>query len=142
MSEGIKVGDFTSRSRILELVFPVGAIYQSFQPKSPAEWLGGTWEMLEEGRTVVAAGGKYAVGSVGGEEEHTLTKDELAEHYHDMFTIEGSTGIIYAKYSAIAAGSTAEEKEGYGGNSARTGKNQPHNNMPPYIAAYIWRRIA
>lgn len=23
-----------------------------------------------------------------------------------------------------------------------TGSNQPHNNLPPYIAIYIWKRIA
>ena len=23
-----------------------------------------------------------------------------------------------------------------------TGGNQPHNNMPPYLAVYIWKRVA
>ncbi len=25
--------------------------------------------------------------------------------------------------------------------TANTGGNQPHNNMPPYLAVYIWKRI-
>ena len=23
-----------------------------------------------------------------------------------------------------------------------TGRNQPHNNMPPYLAVYVWKIIA
>lgn len=61
MAEGIKVGDTASRGRILDLVYPVGTVYKSFNPKSPAEWLGGTWEKIE-GRVLLGAGEEYPVG--------------------------------------------------------------------------------
>lgn len=36
---------------------------------------GGTWEKIED-RFLLAAGSKYASGSVGGEESHSLTIEE------------------------------------------------------------------
>lgn len=54
-------------------------------------------------------------------------------------------------YTAGSTGGTtsfmtvqANDKKGYSGNvnTLYTGGNQPRNNMPPYLAVYMWRRTA
>ena len=120
--------------------YPVGAIYMSVFDTSPASLFGGTWERLKD-RFLLAAGDTYAAGDTGGEAEHTLTVDEMPKHNHDF----------QASYSDIATGSEVNGKILAGGdynswlwNFAKTndsGWNAPHNNMPPYLAVYMWARV-
>lgn len=121
--------------------YPVGAIYISTAATSPASLFGGTWERLKD-RFLLAAGDTYTAGATGGEAEHTLTVNEMPQHNHDF----------QASYSDIATGSEVNGKILAGGdantwlwNFARTnnsGGNAPHNNMPPYLAVYMWVRTA
>ena len=73
---------------------------------------------------------------------NTLTVNEMPQHNHDF----------NASYNEIATGSEAGWKILAGGyryqwlwNFAQTnysGGNAPHNNMPPYLAVYMWVRTA
>lgn len=125
--------------KIRDEFFPVGAIWQSTNPKSPAELLGGTWEAIESGRFLVAAGGDYAVGSKGGEKEHILKSVELPKSINLYYTDgSGSSGIgaISAKVAYLNASTLMNFNVG-----VKDG-GQPHENRPPYYAVYMWRRIA
>ena len=108
-------------------------------PTSPAEILGGTWEQIKD-RFILAAGDTYASGSTGGEATHTLTVDEMPQHIHSL-------GYMY-KYSDDNTGRPQLANNGtvfvrYEETfSENAGGNQPHNNMPPYFAVYIWKRVA
>ena len=108
-------------------------------PTSPAEILGGTWEQIKDS-FILAAGDTYASGSTGGEATHTLTVDEMPQHIHSL-------GYMY-KYSGDNTGSPQLVDNGtvwihYEETfSENAGGNQPHNNMPPYRAFYVWQRIA
>ena len=64
--------------------YPVGAIYMSMSPTSPAEIFGGTWEALDEGRVLIGANTEYPVGATGGEKTHALTTVEMPSHNHTM----------------------------------------------------------
>ena len=120
--------------------YPVGAIYMSIFDTSPASLFGGTWERLKD-RFLLAAGDTYQALTMGGEAEHTLTVDEMPKHNHDF----------QASYSDVATGSEVNGKILAGGdynswlwNFAKTndsGWNAPHNNMPPYLAVYMWARV-
>lgn len=108
-------------------------------PTSPAEILGGTWEQIKDS-FILAAGDTYASGSTGGEATHTLTVDEMPQHIHSL-------GYMY-KYSDDNTGRPqlvnngtvfVQYEETF---SENAGGNQPHNNMPPYFAVYIWKRVA
>ena len=120
--------------------YPVGAIYMSVFDTSPASLFGGTWERLKD-RFLLAAGDTYEALTMGGEAEHTLTVNEMPQHNHDF----------QASYSEAATGSEVNGKILAGGddnswlwNFARTndsGWNAPHNNMPPYLAVYMWARV-
>lgn len=50
---------------LTDLFYPVGSIYMSTNPTSPAVKFGGTWEQIKD-RFLVSAGGNYAVNATGG----------------------------------------------------------------------------
>ena len=130
---------------LLDMVYPVGSIYLSVSGTDPQTLFGGTWARLED-VFFLAAGAKHAAGSTGGEESHILTEPEIAPHKHAIaYGPESSasgTGFPYG----IAAGSATNSAggRGYASNlgTFSAGGGQPHNNMPPYLAVYTWKRTA
>ena len=61
--------------------YPVGAIWQTATELDPADLFGGTWELIEN-RSLIGAGNKYQLGEEGGEDEVTLTVEQLPVHKH------------------------------------------------------------
>lgn len=125
------------RAMFLNSVYPVGSIYMSVNSTSPADLFGGTWEALED-RFLLGASSNYSAGSTGGEAEHTLTIDEMPPHYHEIpWNLAGSGRRGTNNYTDSA---------GFNGNSQYNtdtrGGGEPHNNMPPYLAVYMWKRTA
>lgn len=126
--------------------------WASDDPTSPASFIGGTWEQIKD-CFILAAGDTYAAGSTGGEAKHSLTKLENGPHSHEVVALgndewyyrtSNPVGIkfqtqYHTLINDISIVGTADEFSGYlATNSSGTG--QPHNNMPPYTATYIWRR--
>lgn len=132
-------GDAVTLGALLDAVYPVGAVYISFNETSLALRLGGTWERIKD-RFLLAAGDTYASGETGGETAHTLTVDELPSHTHELSTRFQSDAGSWYPIPPMSANSGTEDKriEAIG----HTGGSQPHNNMPPYIAVYMWKRTA
>lgn len=122
---------------------PVGSYYWSSQPTDPASLFGGTWEQIED-KFVFAASGQHPAGETGGEEKHTLTVDEIPSHNHSHNTSEGGNLEVLEDGGSVAGfyAQWGYGKQDSGIYTAKTGGNQPHNNMPPYIVAYCWRRTA
>ena len=121
---------------IINIVYPVGSIYISVNSTSPASLFGGTWEQIKD-RFLLAAGDTYKAGATGGEATHTLTVDEMPTHSH-------LTGISHSDTGSYVSGmqSAVVHFDYDGGPTSNTGGNQPHNNMPPYLAVYVWKRVA
>jgi hypothetical protein len=121
--------------KIALAVYPVGSIYMSVNSTSPATLFGGTWERLEN-RFLLGAGSDYAAGTTGGEAEHTLTVNEMPSHRHTILaTTQGTAfGSNYINPSNGSRNSTDQTE--------LTGGGQAHNNMPPYLAVYMWKRTA
>lgn len=132
-------------SNIVDLVYPIGSIYMSMSETSPDQLFGGIWERIHD-RFLLAAGNSYGVGQTGGESTHTLTVAEMPNHGHDNIYIMSDGAQLRITYENQANPGT-----GYGagigvnGNNnirvTSTGGGQPHNNMPPYLAVYMWKRI-
>jgi len=129
---------------LLELIYPVGSIYLSASPASPASLMGGTWEQLKDA-FLLGAGDNYTAGSTGGEAEHTLTTNEMPSHAHQNANLaawpvtekgDAEWSVNYTPMSSAPFPYTEWQSPGYvGGNAA-------HNNMPPYLTVYMWKRVA
>ena len=140
----------TKFSEIIRAIYPVGAIFISTDSTSPATLFGGTWERIKD-TFLLAAGTTYAAGTTGGEATHTLTEAELASHIHQIRSDGGAKTYLVATNGSGSDGpdySFDDSSHDYGGNvsgtfyATATGGNQPHNNMPPYLAVYVWKRTA
>lgn len=71
----------TGTDDLLNLLYPVGAIYISVVDSSPASRLGGVWTRIEE-KFLYGASDSYAVNSQGGRSTVALTTSELPSHTH------------------------------------------------------------
>lgn len=128
--------------------YPIGAIYMSLSSTSPAQLFGGTWERIKQKFLFAAdSGSGYLAGSEGGEIAVTIDISQMPKHNHGIrlwnyYDKSGGT-VSYSKPS-----STIDNADG-GGFSERPdlaitekGEGKAHNNMPPYLAVYMWKRIS
>lgn len=127
--------------QILGLVHPVGSIYMSINNVSPATLFGGKWVQIK-GRFLLGASDVYKANTTGGEEKHALTTDEMPEHRHSIYYPNsggpyGDAAISYPEGSGTDKTWEAEmcKTQSAGGSAA-------HNNMPPYLVVYMWRRLS
>lgn len=143
--------------------YPVGSIYISANDTNPSNLFGGTWEQIKD-RFLLGASEKYTNGSIGGEEEHTLTEKELPAHFHsgiqvnnpkrtnfdyigseradagawNKTTNNNTVGAYqYANYNGFTGPFTADNSK-----TGSVGSGEAHNNMPPFLAVFIWKRIS
>lgn len=138
---------------LFDIIYPIGSIYITFNETSPADTVGGTWELLKNTFLYSSAD---ATGTIGGEKEHALTKQELPYVYgrwdlrgtQDSF-ISASTkafgcATLQTRNSScwILGYDNSSLKTGYSGFGFEFGNNQTHNNMPPYITVHMYRRTA
>ena len=139
-------------AQLLLTVYPVGCIYLSVNSTSPASLFGGTWEQLKD-RFLLGAGSAYAAGSTGGEAAHTLSINEIPSHAGHLY---GNAGGVNGKGDAKGAwlheikinsslttsyGWNYKNNEYYPANRS-LGGGTAHNNMPPYLAVYMWKRVS
>lgn len=130
-------GDKGDPLSVLE-AYPIGAIYISTNATSPETLFGGTWRPIQ-GRFLLAADNTYKAGSTGGEATHTLTKNEMPNHQHSIW-LPNDGGEQSAEIGYPEAGS----KNTYYAEASKTadaGGGAAHNNMPPYLAVYVWERV-
>lgn len=119
-------------------IYPIGSIYMSINSTSPATIFGGTWERIQD-TFLLAAGSTYDAGSTGGEREHKLTVNEMPSHRHNIVIATGSvSGTEYFHAEQTQGGSYPI----YSSPVQPTGGGVAHNNMPPYLAVYVWKRTA
>ena len=129
------VSQISQKATLLD-VYPVGSIYMSVNEVNPATLFGGTWERIKD-RFLLASGDTYSNGATGGEATHKLTIDELPTHNHNIAGAYGGLGdggILQRGYQEGTVGKAM--------GATYTGKDIPHNNMPPYLAVYMWKRTA
>lgn len=133
------------KNRLMDKVWPVGSIYMSLDATDPSVRFGGVWERIQNA-FLLAASDAHPAGESGGEESHTLTGDEAPSLAFRIPHVAGYNG-SYA-VSGCAESTVAHNYEGAanavhntGWHHISAGGGQPHNNMPPYLAVYIWKRI-
>ena len=136
-------------NELIDRIYPVGSIYISTSPTfNPQNVWGGTWKKTADGRCLIGANSTYPLGSTGGEATHTLSNNEMPSHDHSLsdwamsWKQNGAKGEVNLGVSATA--DAWSNNRGYfkSQTSKATGGSQPHNNMQPYLAVYIWERTA
>ena len=130
-----KIGGSVDMAEIVDAIYPIGSIYMSASSTANPATLfpGTTWEALQD-RFLLGAGNNYALGAMDGEATHTLTVDEMPAHNHSISRVIGDTGRNSSGWiAAYVDGSTT---------TGNRGGDQAHNNMPPYLAVYMWKRTA
>ena len=155
---------------LLDMIYPVGSIYMSVNSSDPGSLFGGTWEKMPAGRVLIPEGESswgttYTAGSQGGEATHTLTVDEMPSHTHKITASSASAGAhTHDWYSGIYGSSqysTSADAAGIGAEShkhitksagshnhtiaataANVGGGSAHQNMPPYLTVYMFKRTA
>lgn len=137
---------------LLATIYPVGSIYISTSATNPGTTFGfGTWAAYAAGRTLIGVGTSdavYAAAASGGESTHVLSSNEMPSHTHIQDTHShnvpardaddaGTTAAVRGTDASVnfATSSTVATNQNTGGGAA-------HNNLPPYITAYMWQRTA
>ena len=144
---------------IVDLIYPIGRTITTLDdddnPNTLYPWQ--TWEQTAKGRMIIGTGANEAntnttygslaagtvnraLGEMGGEEKHKLTVDEMANHTHnvELYSVVGdNTTALSWKYEGFNNGEIAPA-----GKVSYTGGDKPHNNMSPYLAANIWKRVS
>lgn len=133
---------------LLDAVYPVGAVYQSWSSTSPATLFGGTWTKITS-RFLYAAN---SAGTTNGSNTVTLTVAQMPEHKHRFRIGWGDSNSEWNTLNAATGAGSSWGSAGDfyydngkcfapSGSSPVTG-GQAHQNMPAYITCYTWRRTA
>lgn len=152
--------------RLIDIVFPVGAIYRSVVSTNPVTVFGvGTWEAFGAGRMLVGVDTGDADFSTatltGGVKTHALSIAEMPVHGNASSGVPhtiGDAGHSHLHgYDLGPSGPefTTDELAAYPNSPNRTtqsvttgvtmanaGSGTAHNNLQPYIVIYRFRRTA
>lgn len=135
---------------LFDLIYPVGSIYISVKSTNPGTLFGGTWVAWGSGRVPVGVNtGDSSFNTVektGGEKTHKLTASEMPSHNH----VESQGLVSYVDPPKGSHNMDVNLGNGYFGAYAygvtnytnNAGGSAAHNNMPPYITCYMWKRTA
>ncbi|AIF54344.1 putative antireceptor [Lactobacillus phage Ld25A] len=150
--DSFKIND----KNIFDMIYPVGSIYISVNSVNPSVLFGGTWEQIQDS-FLLGAGSTYSAGSTGGEANHTLTQAEIPNYaIGNLATLVPINHGNWANGGIVATnmGQTSTTKSGLKENGNvmtsgiqysymiySNGGGKPHNNMPPYLSVYIWKRV-
>ena len=150
----------TFNQALLNALFPIGTIYQTTSSTNPGVLFGGTWSQDGlEGRMLIGAGTDYSPGSTGGAASVTLTAAQsgmpaYTSGYDGIHAHVAMTLKIYNKAVVSGSNRTHFDSAGGAGTSTRTSSaagshrhwtasaaaSAAHDNMPPYLVVYMWKR--
>ena len=149
---------------LINTIYPIGSIYMSVSSTSPQILFGGTWEQIKD-TFLLASGDTYASDGDVATAQHgsatvSLTEEQMPRHTHTQnahthtigslarYTITGkgvaAVGDGYGNSKNYKTGSTTATNKYTGGtNTTEAAQNgSAHENMPPYMAVYCWKRTA
>lgn len=145
----------TSMETKMLAMFPVGSIISTTNSANPSTYIGGTWEQLPGGYSLISAGDysekhtvngtentysqTYEAGKTYGEMLHQLTVEELASHTHYGLWGWGSAEI---SDPPDAANQLNLGNRTWSQPMTSTGGDKPHNNLSPSYGCYQFIRTA
>ena len=148
-------------TNIVQNAYPVGSIYMNATSSTnPNTLLGfGTWARFGEGRMLISQHSSNSrwdsAEETGGSESVTLSLSQIPSHSH--FTLSSGNGFPNQVSANGALTKTTNSNGGAGNNdyvsfgvsgqadqspSQSVGGGASHDNMPPFITVYMWKRTA
>ena len=123
---------------------------------NPGTVYGGTWEALPAGYTLISQGQgmdqfgsfEYVAGQKYGERMHQLTADEMPKIKGSVSSLlrwntgKVQSGVLKAVEGTSKFPSSLSENVSNTTVSIEFGKDVAHENLPPMVAAYGWKRVA
>lgn len=124
----------------IDKIYHIGRIIETIDEDFDPNTIIGHWQLFGEGKVTVCVDKDNPImneaGKTFGENEHTLTIDEMPSHNHPEsvpdFIQNTATGSVQFGYIANGAKRATE----------MAGGGQPHNNMQASISVYRWIRIS
>ena len=147
----------TLAASVLGAVYPVGSVYiNATNDANPNTLLGfGTWARFGQGKMLISQDSSNSrfdtAEETGGSESVTLTEAQMPTHFHGTgsfiddtgnrkvaseFGVNGTSTGDYATLSGSGNGSRFSMK------TDSKGSGDSHDNMPPFITVYMWKRTA
>lgn len=133
----------------LNKTYPVNSIYMSVDSTSPASLFGGTWTQIKNGFLLSAGYQSIAAGTTGGNHLHVVNERNLPSSRVGLF--QNITGSSYTGFKALSTTSTTTSANNYAYATATHANEVLGQNVesgiamtiyPPYLAVYMWKRVA
>ena len=152
---------YITKADLLDMVYPVGAIYISVNDVNPTNFLGGNWEKIS-GRFLLASSTDYTLGSTGGTKENKLLRSDLPKvtittssdgsHTHST---RGYYGIPGGSNNQVMARKAVSGDPLDTNNPIQSAGSHTHtfylngdvaqtsfSNLPPYLAVSMYKRVS
>lgn len=127
----------------LDTIYPVGAVYQSSQPTSPASLFGGTWSPLTDGRFLRPDNSWRTLGG-SNEHRHWQTVGMYGPEGAAFFSGSGAqiteSRVIDKSYAFVANQGSAHSI--FNNGPRREDATYAASNLPAYSTCYTWYRTA
>lgn len=139
---------------ITDMIFPVGAVYITYNNNNPGNFLGGTWVQFGQGRTLIGQGTgndgstsmSFSANSSGGKYKTSHSHTTSFGWDSNAFFAgkpDGAANNNYSRTSVVANGYVIHAS------SSPTSASRLNwtediavNHIQPYITVYFWRRTA
>ena len=142
--------------KVLDRIQPIESLYFSTSSTSPASLFGGTWERYAQGRVMVSASDTdkdFTVGKTGGEKTaavdltnlYALWSNRGNDFIAEVNTIPGGNTVWQATVKSQTLNhyaTTDVSNSGVRVVSPAGSKERRVSSIQPYVAVYVWRRIA
>lgn len=147
---------------LMDVIYPVGAVYLSISSTSPSTLIGGTWTQIK-GATLAATGanGFSSTKSYGG--NLAIKEVQMPKHFHNAWSSEGSNYYFTlakswntdsigrvsvasgSNYTVMGANRSASDYGGISDISQGNGTDyagESQDFLPYHFGLYAWYRTA
>ena len=130
---------------LLNTIFPIGSIYFTASAVNPSTSIGGTWQRYAQGKCLFSVDDNdtdFSFETTGGVKEVVLTEAQMPSHRHSVQDRSRNDTTSDGKANNNGNRVNPSNMNYRSVDTSYTGGDQPHENLPPYIAIYIWKRTA
>ncbi len=131
---------------VLDLVYPVGSVYISFDGTNPAGRLGGTWKQIlgQDNSDVFLCASSAGAGTYGGSANGLA--DQICVTPATVGGISSDATVGSYKSRILVTRNSDYTNPGTDGaqllSAVGTGSHYQNKNLPPYVKVFMWRRTA